>query len=210
MADRPESPLSHRGEEELGKPSGSSKPTPKQITTKMVYELLLTIQDHIASLRTQVTDVTTGQDALQSAVDNIQQEVGISSQGSEVGDDNGEETIGMFGISRPRGRRGKTPEDRKPSCHRSQTLLRETAKFRAPNPKFKKLANYNGKSKGKTARQWLTKVMVYVAANKEGFKDENEIMLFTLTMMDNAAADRAQPVIEAIAGEKKGSPQGLQ
>lgn len=173
----------------------------------MVYELLIDVQDNLASLRSQITDVSTGQDALRGAVDNIQQELGILSHSSEVKDDDEEETIGMFGISKPPGRKGKNPEDRKPPRPRSRSPLRETSEYRVAKPKFKKPANYDGKSKGKAARQWLTKVMVYVAAHKEGFKDENEVMLFMLTMMDDTAADWAQPLIEAIAGEKKGAPK---
>jgi hypothetical protein len=50
-------------------------------------------------------------------------------------------------------------------------------KFICPKP-------YDGKEKGKEARKWLNKMMVYIGGNVDGFINEVQAMLWFLTNME--------------------------
>jgi len=215
--ERPSSRLGDRGEgpsiqepslSETENPSGTPR-IPGRLTTKHVYELLLQVSDNIASLRTQITDVVAEQASIRNTVNRIEQKLAeVSSEGTDhEGDSDGEETIGMFGVPRP-GKKGKGKKDVKPPRNPSPNRpAPPVAKIH--RPKFKIPDNYDGKNKGAEARQWMTRVAIYIGANGAGFADEREAIQWMLSLTEGAAARWAQPILEGVMTNKAGAPTDI-
>ena len=57
---------------------------------------------------------------------------------------------------------------------------------------------YDGKNKGKTAKEWLMRMSTYTAMNSHRFQNEHQAMMWFLSCMEGFAADWALPHMERI------------
>ncbi|CAE6441400.1 unnamed protein product [Rhizoctonia solani] len=76
------------------------------------------------------------------------------------------------------------------------------AKMDVPKP-------YNGATNGQVADQWLTCMALYIAMNKNQFKNEEQRMVWVLYNLEGKAADWATPIIGEIMGQKITAPWNM-
>lgn len=60
---------------------------------------------------------------------------------------------------------------------------------------------YNSKEKGKTTKQWLSKILIYLTFKHDSFQTKGGAMLWFLTQMEGIAGDWAQTKTEQIGKE---------
>lgn len=69
---------------------------------------------------------------------------------------------------------------------------------------------FDGKIKGRVAKQWMMRMATFVAMNKRKFPEERQVMMWILSNMEGVAADWAQPYMEKIiSGDLDGPTQDL-
>ncbi|QRV82945.1 Retrotransposon-derived protein PEG10 [Ceratobasidium sp. AG-Ba] len=96
----------------------------------------------------------------------------------------------------------KTPEQ--PKRERSPTRQSSTGPPEGyKSPKITVPDPYDGKSKGKAAKQWWTRMAICLSFMQDRFADENAEMVWFLQNTKDAAADWAQPLLEALIRKRR-------
>lgn len=179
--------------EESGSPTIRGPATPRdpnEVTLHDIYNLIQSLQTEIRDLRTQVDrtrSLQTGANEMLEKIDGstepIKKETPVVS--SLAG------TSGLFGLgSESKGKgRETTPEADAPAT--ANPPKKGKAKFKIPDA-------YDGKNKGKEAKQWLSKMLIYMMANNDEWDSDNLRMLWFLANMSGIAADWAQVKMTAI------------
>lgn len=190
------------GEED---PSGTYDPAtpainPNKATSKDVYKLLLEVSDNLASLRSQINDITQRQTLhermlgrIEDAVDRLEERRRDRSPSEE------DETV-RFGRPSSSRREEKKPEP----------VTKPLTPAQTKGPKFKIPDAYDGKLRGKTAKQWFTRVLVYISANLDRFTNEDQQLIWALSLTTGAAADWAQPLLEQVINQDRRAPHTIQ
>jgi hypothetical protein len=109
----------------------------------------------------------------------------------------GERTFGPSGglaTSKPKEKMPEQPKREPTPVRRGTTAPPEGYR----NPKITIPDPYDGKSKGKAAKQWWTRMAVCLSFMQDRFADENAEMVWLLQNTKDAAADWAQPLLEAL------------
>lgn len=57
---------------------------------------------------------------------------------------------------------------------------------------------FNGKTKGRVAKQWMMRMATYVMMNQKKFPQEQQVMMWILSNMEEQATEWAQPYMERI------------
>lgn len=163
---------------------------PNEVTLHNIYDLIQSLQTEIRDLCTQVDrtrSLQTGANEMLEKIDGNTEP--IKKEAPVIPSLAG--TSGLFGSgSESKGKgREPTPETDSPAA------ANPTKKGKA---KFKILDAYDGKNKGKEAKQWLSKMLIYMMANNDEWDSDNLRMLWFLANMSGIAADWAQVKMTAI------------
>ncbi|CCO35278.1 hypothetical protein RSOLAG1IB_12582 [Rhizoctonia solani AG-1 IB] len=90
---------------------------------------------------------------------------------------------------------------------RAQSLApgegQKTPKMEVPKP-------YDGVKRGKSAKQWFTRMGLYIVMNKDRFDNEDQALIWILYNMEGKAADWGTPIIDDITSNKPGAPKDVQ
>ncbi|CCO34666.1 hypothetical protein BN14_08771 [Rhizoctonia solani AG-1 IB] len=78
----------------------------------------------------------------------------------------------------------------------------KTAKMEVPKP-------YDGIKRGKSAKQWFTRMGLYIVMNKDRFDNKDQALIWILYNMEGKAADWATPIIDDITSNKPGAPKDV-
>ncbi|KAF8593288.1 hypothetical protein BDV93DRAFT_516682, partial [Ceratobasidium sp. AG-I] len=172
---------------------GAPQRDPNQEPTNFeIYSLLMDIQRELSGIRDIQDSHTTDLSSLIRVVDSIAAVPRIQSAppGGLAGP-SGPSPTGLFQIP-PKDPKGKKKEKVKEE---------ETdSKDDSSKAKFKLPEAYEGKDKGKGAKQWLLRMMLVFAQRKYARLSEQEKMLMLLSNTKGAAADWAQPLMEQVLG----------
>jgi hypothetical protein len=74
-----------------------------------------------------------------------------------------------------------------------------------PVPKLSSPDPYDGKKKGRPARQWLARVLAWVELSRAAFPDERALILYMLHLLKDDAANWAQPHLQKVLSRKRGA-----
>lgn len=177
---RPAEPIDQEGGEEPTTTQPNTNPTLSDI-----FALLTKLQLEIRSLDSKVEDVRNGQDTLEVAIERLEEATGtIPKKTAPVP---GPSSFAIPKFSKPDKGKGRASEPAEPTereASAAPAAKSSKVKFICPKP-------YDGKEKGKEARKWLNKMMVYISGNINGFVNETQAISWFLTNMDGIAGDWA-------------------
>lgn len=173
-------------------------PGANEVSLFEIYSLVEDLTAEVAALRDEnralqatQTEHTRSFDLLESLIRRIPTATRISPSGTTKPKDEG---FSLPGPSKGKevnwGPSGDNEEEQKP-------------KKGTKTPKFIIPEAYDGMKKGKEAKQWLTKMMVYINGNKHNFEDEEVAMTWFLTNMKGIAGDWAQVRLELIMSDNR-------
>jgi hypothetical protein len=74
-----------------------------------------------------------------------------------------------------------------------------------PVPKLSSPDAYDGKRKGRPARQWLARVLAWVELSRAAFPDEQALILYMLHLLKDNAANWAQPHLQKVLNHRRGA-----
>jgi hypothetical protein len=72
-------------------------------------------------------------------------------------------------------------------------------------PKLSSPDSYDGKKRGRPARQWLARVLAWVELSWAAFPDERALILYMLHLLKDDAANWAQPHLQKVLNHKRGA-----
>jgi hypothetical protein len=72
-------------------------------------------------------------------------------------------------------------------------------------PKLSSPDSYDGKKRGRPARQWLARVLAWVELSRAAFPDERALILYMLHLLKDDAANWAQPHLQKVLNHKQGA-----
>jgi hypothetical protein len=101
--------------------------------------------------------------------------------------------------------KGKAPEVRVPKV--TTPVRGRSPSVRPKGPKYPLPEQYDGKDKGKKARQWLTRMLAYIRAERDKFgPDEGAAMTWFLSNTKDLAADWAEPLMMRLLDNNRTGP----
>jgi hypothetical protein len=107
--------------------------------------------------------------------------------------------------SRPEAK-GKETERTRPGF-RLSSPSRGRSPERHKGPKYPLPEAYDGKEKGKRARQWVTKMLAYIRAESDKFgRDQIAVMTWFLSNTKDLAADWAEPLMARLLLDERDGP----
>ncbi|CCO33428.1 hypothetical protein RSOLAG1IB_11599 [Rhizoctonia solani AG-1 IB] len=68
---------------------------------------------------------------------------------------------------------------------------------------------YDGVKRGKSAKQWFTRMGLYIVMNKDQFDNKDQALIWILYNMEGKAANWATPIIDDITSDKPGAPRNV-
>jgi hypothetical protein len=74
-----------------------------------------------------------------------------------------------------------------------------------PVPKLSSPNSYDGKKKGRPARQWLARVLAWVELSRAAFPDERALILYMLHLLKDDTANWAQPHLQKVLNHRRGA-----
>jgi hypothetical protein len=74
-----------------------------------------------------------------------------------------------------------------------------------PVPKLSSPDPYDGKKKGRPARQWLARILAWVELSRAAFPDERALILYMLHLLKDNAANWAQPHLQKVLNHRRGA-----
>jgi hypothetical protein len=72
-------------------------------------------------------------------------------------------------------------------------------------PKLSSPDSYDGKKRGRLARQWLARVLAWVELSWAAFPDERALILYMLHLLKDDAANWAQPHLQKVLNHRRGA-----
>jgi hypothetical protein len=72
-------------------------------------------------------------------------------------------------------------------------------------PKLSSPDSYDGKKRGRPARQWLARVLAWVELSQAAFPDERALILYMLHLLKDDAANWAQPHLQKVLNHRRGA-----
>jgi hypothetical protein len=72
-------------------------------------------------------------------------------------------------------------------------------------PKLSSPDSYDGKKRGRPARQWLARVLAWVELSRAAFPDERALILYMLHLLRDDAANWAQPHLQKVLNHRRGA-----
>jgi hypothetical protein len=72
-------------------------------------------------------------------------------------------------------------------------------------PKLSSPDSYDGKKRGRPARQWLARVLAWVELSRAAFPDERALILYMLHLLKDDAANWAQPHLQKVLNHRRGA-----
>jgi hypothetical protein len=72
-------------------------------------------------------------------------------------------------------------------------------------PKLSSPDSYDGKKRGRPARQWLARVLAWVELSRAAFPDERALILYMLHLLKDDPANWAQPHLQKVLNHKRGA-----
>jgi hypothetical protein len=72
-------------------------------------------------------------------------------------------------------------------------------------PKLSSPDSYDGKKKGRTARQWLSRILAWIELSRAAFLDERSLILYMLHLLKDDAANWAEPHLSKILRRRTGA-----
>jgi hypothetical protein len=72
-------------------------------------------------------------------------------------------------------------------------------------PKLSSPDSYDGKKRGRPARQWLARVLAWVELSRAAFSDERALILYMLHLLKDDAANWAQPHLQKVLNHRTGA-----
>jgi hypothetical protein len=72
-------------------------------------------------------------------------------------------------------------------------------------PKLSSPDSYDGKKRGRPARQWLSRVLAWIELSRAAFPDERALILYMLHLLKDDAANWAQPHLQKVLTRRRGA-----
>jgi hypothetical protein len=72
-------------------------------------------------------------------------------------------------------------------------------------PKLSSPDSYDGKKRGRPARQWLARVLAWVELSRAAFPNEQALILYMLHLLKDDAANWAQPHLQKVLNHRRGA-----
>jgi hypothetical protein len=72
-------------------------------------------------------------------------------------------------------------------------------------PKLSSPDSYDGKKKGRPARQWLSRILAWIKLSRAVFPDERSLILYMLHLLKDDAANWAEPHLSKILRRRVGA-----
>ncbi|QRV77428.1 Retrotransposon-derived protein PEG10 [Ceratobasidium sp. AG-Ba] len=175
-------------------------PYPSQTSQMSSEEILSEVRELKKLVEKLLSLREEDQATIQRMENQLQSLVGKGGDDGDEDFDLGDQTVGPSNAAAKR--KDKTPERPK----REQSPMRRGSTAPAEgykNPKITIPDPYDGKSKGKAARQWWTRMAVCLSFMQDRFADENAEMIWFLQNTKDAAADWAQPLLEILISRRR-------
>ncbi|QRV77801.1 Retrotransposon-derived protein PEG10 [Ceratobasidium sp. AG-Ba] len=168
-------------------------PHPSQTSQMSSEEILSEVRDLKKLVEKLLSLREEDQATIQRMENQLQSLVGKGGDDGDEDSDLGDQTVGPSNAAAKRPKREQSP------MRRGSTAPAKGYK----NPKITVPDPYDGKSKGKAARQWWTRMAVCLSFMQDRFADENAEMIWFLQNTKDAAADWAQPLLEILISRRR-------